>query len=228
GWLANALDVRLKIDTLLWVGPEAPTDHQRLARERREWLYPVQRIEVELGERPFYLPYVAFRDFADRFDTLGNLMAILLGVADKHKAKRILVYIDATGLAEPWPLRALYPPIRPGEPDWRTCYRVRNLNQPDHYHNGGSWPFIGGIYVAALVKAGRHEQATYELAKLAAMNRQGRRDEWEFNEWFHGLSGRPLGQAGQSWSAALYLFANRAVESGEVPVFGRLKGWSLW
>src|SRR5690606_25596300 len=48
GWLANALDVREKIDTLLWVGPEAPTDHDRLARERKEWLYPVQRMEVEL------------------------------------------------------------------------------------------------------------------------------------------------------------------------------------
>ncbi|HZJ09606.1 MAG TPA: glycoside hydrolase 100 family protein, partial [Trueperaceae bacterium] len=217
-WLAAALDVRQKIDTLLWVGPEAPTDHDRLARERREWLYPVKRMEVELVERPFYLPYVAFRDFADRFDTLGNLMAILLGIADRPKIDRILDYIDATGLAEPLPVRALYPPIRPGEADWRTYYRVRNLNQPDHYHNGGSWPFIGGVYVAALVKAGRLDQAGRELAKLAEMNRRGRHEEWEFNEWFHGLSGRPLGQGGQSWSAALYVFAHEAVKTGTVPV----------
>lgn len=227
GWLANALDVREKIDALLWVGPEAPTDYDRWARERREWLYPRQRIEAELVERPFYLPYVAFRDFADRFDTLGNLMAILLGVANGPKVERILDYIDATGLADPLPVRALYPPITPGEADWRTYYRVRNLNQPDHYHNGGSWPFIGGFYVAALVKAGRLQQAESELVKLAAMNRLGRSTEWGFNEWFHGLSGKPMGQDNQSWSAALYLFAHRAVESGEVPVFGRSEGWSL-
>lgn len=224
-WLANAQDVREKIDTLLWVGPEAPKDLGRLAALRREWLYPVQRMQVELGERPFYLPYVAFRDFADRFDTLGNLLAILLGVADDAKAARILDYIEATGLAEPLPVRALYPPIQPGEPDWRTYYRVRNLNQPDHYHNGGAWPFVGGIYVAALVKAGRTQRAEEELAKLADMNRRGRHDEWEFNEWFHGLSGRPMGQAGQSWSAALYVFAHEAVSRGSVPVFGA-EGWT--
>src|SRR5690606_3549006 len=166
-WLANAQDVREKIDTLLWVGPEAPKDLGRLAVERREWLYPVQRMQVELVERPFYLPYVAFRDFADRFDTFGNLLAILLGVADDAKTARILDYIEATGLAEPLPVRALYPPIQPGEPDWRTYYRVRNLNLPDHYHNGGAWPFVGGIYVAALVKSGRLQRAREELAKLA-------------------------------------------------------------
>ncbi|HLU83089.1 MAG TPA: glycoside hydrolase 100 family protein [Trueperaceae bacterium] len=225
-WLANALDVRQKIDTLMWVGPEAPTDFARLTRERREWLYPIKRMEVELGERPFYLPYVAFRDFPDRFDTLGNLMAILLGVADGPKTARILDYLEATGLDEPLPVRALYPPIRPGEADWRTYYRLRNLNQPDHYHNGGAWPFVGGIYVAALVKAGRLDKARCQLAKLAEMNSRGRHAQWEFNEWFHGLSGKPLGQAGQSWSAALYVFAHESVKRGTVPVFGESVLWA--
>src|SRR5690606_4442496 len=99
-WLGNAADVRAKIDTLLWVGPESRKDLGRLAAQRKEWLYPVQRMQVELVERPFYLPYVAFRDFADRFDTLGNLLAILLGVADVAKTEKILDYIEATGLAE--------------------------------------------------------------------------------------------------------------------------------
>jgi len=219
-WLGNAADVRAKIDTLLWVGPESRKDLGRLAAQRKEWLYPVQRMQVELVERPYYLPYVAFRDFADRFDTLGNLLAILLGVADVAKTEKILDYIEATGLAEPLPVRAIYPPIYPGEPDWRTYYRVRNLNLPDHYHNGGAWPFVGGIYVAALVKAGRLQRARSELSKLAEMNRRGRSGEWEFNEWFHGLSGQPMGQAGQSWSAALYVFAHEAVSRGRVPVFG--------
>ena len=33
------------------------------------------------------------------------------------------------------------------------------LNLPHYYHNGGIWPFIGGFYVAALVKAGRLKEA---------------------------------------------------------------------
>jgi glycogen debranching enzyme len=223
---ATALDVRRKIDTLLWVGPEAPKDWQRITVERKEWLYPLRRIEVELVERPYYLPYVAFRDYADRFDTLGNLLAVLFGVADPVQAGKILDYIRDCGLAHPYPIRSLYPVIREGERDWRDYYRLRNLNAPDHYHNGGIWPFIGGLYVAALVQAGRHEQAAGELARLAALNRAGRHEEWEFNEWCHGLTGMPMGTPGQSWSAAMYVFAHHAVRHGSVPGFDAAGGWT--
>jgi len=51
-------------------------------------------------------------------------------------------------------------------------------------------------------------------------------DWWEFNEWFHGLSCRPMGYAGQSWSAAIYLFAVEAVKQGRVPIFNSEHGWS--
>ncbi|HET6823853.1 MAG TPA: glycoside hydrolase 100 family protein [Anaerolineales bacterium] len=226
-YLNNAADVRRKINGLLWVGPEEPTDYDWIRAERKEWLYPRRRVETELVERPFYLPYMGFRDYADRFDTLGNLLAILFGVADKAKAERILDYIHGCGLNEPFPVRALYPPIQPGEKDWREYYRVRNLNQPNHYHNGGAWPFIGGVYIAALLQAGRLEEARRQLDKLTAMAQLGKRGEWEFNEWFHGLSGRPMGYAGQSWSAAMYLFAADAVEQGRVQIFNPEHGWSV-
>jgi glycogen debranching enzyme len=221
----NALDLRQKLNVVLWVGSESPKDWIWIAGERREWLYTLRRIEVELVERPFYLPYVAFRDYADRFDTLGNLLAILFGVADETKANKILDYLHGCGLSEPYPVQALYPAIREGERDWREYYRVRNLNLPHHYHNGGAWPFIGGLYVVALVKAGRLEQASQELDKLTAMNRQGRQGEWEFNEWCHGISGRPMGYPGQSWSTAMYLYAQEALERRAVPVFGLDQGW---
>jgi glycogen debranching enzyme len=123
-------------------------------------------------------------------------------------------------LNRPRPVRALYPPINPGERDWRDYYRVRNLNLPNHYHNGGAWPFIGGFYVAALVQAGRLQEASSQLDNLTSMVRAGKTREWGFNEWFHGLSGEPMGYDGQSWSAALYLFAQEAVRRGKVPIFG--------
>ena len=125
-----------------------------------------------------------------------------------RNADKILDYIEGTGLNEPYPVRALYPPINPGEKDWQDYYRVRNLNQPNHYHNGGAWPFIGGFYVAALVKAGRLDQAAYQLEKLAQMNRLGKKTEWEFNEWAHGKTGRPMGKAYQAWSAASFVAAH--------------------
>jgi hypothetical protein len=223
----NAADVRRKINSLLWVGLEEPTDYDWIRAERKEWLYPRRRVETELVERPFYLPYMGFREYADRFDTLGNLLAILFGVANQPKADKILDYIQGCGLNEPFPVCALYPPLQPGEKDWREYYRVRNLNQPHHYHNGGAWPFIGGVYVAALVQAGRLEEARCQLETLTAMVRLGKKQEWEFNEWFHGLSGRPMGYAGQSWSAAMYLFAADAVKQGRVQVFNPERGWSV-
>jgi glycogen debranching enzyme len=223
----NAAEVRRKVNSLLWVGPEELTDYDWIRQERKEWLYPRKRVETELVERPFYLPYMAFRDYADRFDTLGNLLAILFGVADKQKAGKILDYIHGCGLNEPFPVRALYPPVQPGERDWRDYYRVRNLNQPNHYHNGGAWPFIGGVYVAALVQAGRMDEAHCHLDKLTSMVRLGKGGEWEFNEWLHGVSGRPMGYGGQSWSAAMYLFAADAVEHGRVHIFNQEHGWSV-
>jgi hypothetical protein len=69
-YFQQAADVRRKLNTLLWVGPEEPNDWEWVRRERKEWLYPLRRVETELVERPFYLPYMAFRDYADRFDTL--------------------------------------------------------------------------------------------------------------------------------------------------------------
>lgn len=225
-YFANADDVRKKINVLLWIGPEEPNDYQWVANERKEWLYPLKRVETELVERPFYLPYMAFRDYADRFDTLANLLAILFGVADQQKADKILDYIHGCGLNEPFPVQAIYPVLHPGDKDWRDYYRVRNLNQPHHYHNGGAWPFIGGIYVAALVQAGRMKEAENQLQKLAEMNHAGRSQSWEFNEWFHGLSGRPMGYAGQSWSSAMYLFAEDAVKNGRVNGFNQDHLWS--
>ena len=226
-YFANATDVRQKINTLLWVGPEAPTDWGWIRAERMEWLYPIQRVETELVVRPFYLPYMGFRDYADRFDTLGNLLAILFGVADVEQTNQILDYIHRCGLNEPYPVASLYPVIHPGDKEWREFFRVRNLNQPYQYHNGGIWGFIGGFYVAALVKAGRMDEAAYQLDKLAQVNKLGVRDEWEFNEWFHGTSGRPMGFAGQSWSAAMYLYAQDAVEHKQVSVFNRHAGWEV-
>lgn len=223
----TAEDIRRKINILLWVGPEEPKDWDWVRRERQEWLYPLHRVETELVVRSFYLPYMGFREYADRFDTLGNLLAILFGIADSRKANLILDYIHGAGLNEPHPVRALYPVIQPGDRDWRDYFRVRNLNLPHHYHNGGAWPFIGGFYVAALVQTGRLEEARCQLNRLTRMNQQGIRQEWEFNEWFHGQSGRPMGFAGQSWSAAMYLYAVDAVQNSRVRVFSPEDGWEL-
>jgi len=194
-WEVRAEDVRYKLNTLLWVGPEF--------------------------QRNYYLPYMALRGWADRFDSFGNLTAVLFGAASKTQSDLIFDYITRTGIDQPWPVRAIEPVVHPGAKDWRDYCHL-----PHQQQNGGAWPFLGGLYVAALVKAGRLQEAEHQLDRLAEMNRQSRYGaEWEFNEWFHGVSGRPSGEAQRSWSAAMYIFAHECVRRGEVPVFSRGNGW---
>jgi hypothetical protein len=183
----------------------------------------VQATVTQLWGRPFYLPWVAFRDFGDWCDVLGNSLAILAGIADAHRADRILTYFDDVGVAQPYPAKAIHPAITPGHKDWRDYYRNGDRSLPDQYHNGGIWPFIGGFLVAALVAAGRPAEAAGHLERLAGALRESHGEAWEFNEWHHGRTGRPMGAPQQAWSAALYLFAYRAVADGAVPCLDEMR-----
>ena len=75
---------------------------------------------------------------------------------------------------------------------------------------------VGGFWVAALVASGRQQLARQELTKLA---RACAVKDWAFTEWLHGKTLAPRGMPGQSWNAAAYLMAERAVADGVVPFF---------
>ncbi len=223
-----ATDVAERINLLLWVDrcwvPGHFAEHlERLKAMRLEW-YMLYHNVGTISSRPFYLPWVAFREYGDHLDTLGNLLAVLTGLADEHRTDHILRYLYQVGAAQPYPSKAIYPPIYPGNPEWREYYRSRNLNLPHQYHNGGIWPFIGGFHVAALVKVGWLDQAEQVLADLTAAVRLGVRDEWEFNEWLHGETGHPMGYPWQAWSAGMYVYAYHALRTGRVPLFEDLCG----
>jgi hypothetical protein len=217
-WDAMADDVRHKLRIVLWVGVENQAEWGPECPGHTEWKHTLSQVDPVLVKRPFFLPYVAFRDFGDYCDVFGNLLTILFGVANPAQEKRILDYMHQVAIAEPYPVRVLHPVIQPGNKDWREYYRNNNLNLPEQYHNGGIWPFVGGFYVATLVKTGRMEEAQLQLEKLAEVNRQGIEDEWEFNEWCHGRTGKPMGYPHQAWSAGMYIFAYRCVNDGKVPI----------
>ena len=214
-----ASDVRHKLRIVLWVGPESAEEWGPTCPGHTEWQHTLSQVDPVLVKRPFFLPYVAFRDYGDYCDVFGNLLSVLFGVANPAQERRILDYLYQVGIAEPYPVRVLHPPIYPGSKDWREYYRNNNLNLPDQYHNGGIWPFVGGFYVAVLVKTGRQEEARRQLVKLAEVNRLGMNEEWEFNEWCHGRTGRPMGYPHQAWSAGMYVYAHRCVAEGKMPVF---------
>lgn len=126
---------------------------------------------------------------------------------DVDRARVAFKFMWGVGVNDPWPVANLYPPVQAGDPDWRAYYTVNLLNLPAHYHNGGIWPFIGGMWVRFIHRLGLYEVACRELIKLAQMNRRGKNQEWEFNEWMHGRTGKPMGKCYQAWSAPSYIHA---------------------
>lgn len=223
----DATGIHERINLLMWIDRCWVAEHfaehlEKLKAIRLEWFMLYHNVGT-ISSRPYYLPWVAFREYGDWCDSLGNLLAILTGIADGHRSEHILRYMAQVGMAEPYPTKAIYPPIYPSEANWREYYRSRNLNLPHQYHNGGIWPMIGGFHVAALVRHGWQSEAERLLLALAEANRQGTFAAWEFNEWLHGESGHPMGYAHQAWSAAMFLYAEHAVRTGELPLFDQLQ-----
>ncbi len=172
-----------------------------------------------LGDTQYLLAEITPFAFNWRCDVLGNILASLMHLLDIERARTAFRFMWGVGVNQPWPVANLYPVVQAGDPDWRAYYTVNLLNLPHHYHNGGVWPFIGGMWVRFIHRLGFHEVACRELVQLAKLNRLGRDREWEFNEWAHGVTGRPMGKAYQAWSAASFIRACHELEAapGAVP-----------
>jgi hypothetical protein len=91
-------------------------------------------------------PYFAFWSYkiysSERFDLLGNSLAIISGIASPTRASQMISWIEKewAGMKESGALAMDLPPnffpfIKPGDPDWRERYSVFNI--PGEYHNGG-------------------------------------------------------------------------------------------
>ena len=156
-----------------------------------------------------YLSFVNLAVVGDEGDVFGNLLAIQCGLADRPLAHRIVKAIGAAHAHDPYPVRVVLHPLSEAHGLWRAYMGRHRQNLVHQYHNGGIWPFVGGFWVMALAKLGLRTVAWSELVKLAQVNAL---DEWRFTEWFHGRNLAPMGMAGQSWNAATFLLARRALQ----------------
>jgi sucrose-6F-phosphate phosphohydrolase len=170
--------------------------------------------QVSLGDAQYLLAEITPFSFNWRCDVLGNVLAFLTNVIDVERARTSFRFMWGVGVNDPYPVANLYPVVQSGDPDWRPYYTVNLLNLPHHYHNGGIWPFVGGMWVRFIHRLGLQDIARNELVKLARVNQLGKAETWEFNEWIHGTTGRPMGKAFQAWSAASYLRACQELHLG--------------
>jgi hypothetical protein len=175
-------------------------------------------------------PYFALWSYkvysSERFDLLGNSIAILSGLASADRRHNIINWVEDEcelmmkngKLALPLAPN-FFPFISPGDPDWISRYESYNL--PGDYHNGGIWPFITGFHIASLVAADKHQLAVTKLFHLTDLIKKSRKKDLEygFNEWYKAQTGEPMGEDWQTWSASLYLYAAACVESNSTPYF---------
>jgi glycogen debranching enzyme len=159
-------------------------------------------------DRDLYLSFVNFSFFGEEGDVFGNVLAVLLGLADARASRRTLDALTEAHVNDPYPVRAVTRPIKQSSSLWRAYMARHRQNHVWQYHNGGIWPMVGGFWIGALVAAGRARQAKAELEKLA---RACALRDWAFTEWLHGKTLAPRGMPGQSWNAAAFLMAEHAV-----------------
>jgi hypothetical protein len=177
-----------------------------------------------------HLPYYAMSSYkmyrSNRFDLLGNSLAILTGLTAPSRADALISWIEKENKA----MRiqgdlkvdlppVLFPYIQQTDPDWRPRYD--KYNRPGEYHNGGIWPYVCGFYVAALVKSGHMKLAKERFIALTRLNCLSSNPEIDigFNEWIKAQTGKPAGQDWQTWSAAMYLYAAACIETGKAVFF---------
>ena len=183
-----------------------------------------------LRRKPYYALWSYKLASSERFDLLGNSLAILSGIASRSRAEAMISWIETecAAMGENGDLALDLPPnffpfIQPTDPDWRPRYA--KYNRPGEYHNGGVWPFVCGFYVAAAVAAGRHRLARRKLEALTRLVKPARAADvnFGFNEWFRAQDGTPRGQDWQTWSAAMYLYAAICVEQQTTPFFDEIR-----
>jgi glycogen debranching enzyme len=152
------------------------------------------------------------------FDSLGNLLAIIYGLADDKKSEKILSYIKKNKIDFPYPIKSIYPTIKEGSKDWQDYYKDCAAKDPWSYLNGGIWTYIGGFYILALIKMKKFDEAKRQLDKLGEANMK---NNGNFSEWMHGLTGEVgKSEAGvesyQGWNAGMYIMAYECLEKKRI------------
>lgn len=194
----------------------------RLQRKKEKMARMKEQIKDRLSiEGKPYFAIDAFKKVYknERFDLLGNGLAIISGIFENKRSQQVVEWVENEcdrlkrndQLSIPLP-PVLFPYIEPGEERWRTRYE--EFNRPGDYHNGGIWPFTVGFYVVSLIKLGLRNKARQQLEELARLVKKSRKPELEygFNEWYKAQSGEPSGQDWQTWSAATFLYAAECME----------------
>lgn len=204
---------------------KAFSEKAQLVKEKMESNYmytqhpqrPLYHAEAygRIAEDPGYL-FAAMgpMGYDTRWDMAGNALALLLGFTQKLDTTCAFLEKLASELPQGL-LPAFWPVITLGDPDWAFLannYNYRFKNTPHHFHNGGSWPVFSGLMCLALAANGKTQAASaihFHMAR--ALEREV--PAGTFYEYFDTETGAPHGMPQLCYSAAGWLFAEKAVRN---------------
>lgn len=155
-------------------------------------------------QKEYFLPFFHTNKYGSYFDLFGNSLAILLGIANVSQKRGIFSHAATFDIPP-----AFSPVITKKHHLWKQLinnYSVIFRNYPYEYHNGGIWPMVLGFYAAA-----KKDITIYK--KIQELNSK---NNWEFNEVYHGKTKKPIGVAYQAWSAAGAIIAYCAIKGNKV------------
>ena len=155
--------------------------------------------------------------YAYRFDTLANVLASLLEVADASQTDKVDEFIASQLVRDELPLLpAFHPVIRPVDEDWedlQVMFSYSFKNRPYEFQNGGLWAMITGFYVADLARRQQTDRARFHLQAIHRANALPMDDRpWGFAEYLHGQTLQPGGTREQGWSAAAAVIGHHALQ----------------
>ncbi len=148
-----------------------------------------------------------------RFFGVGNLMSIICSLSTDQESQGIMDLIEHRwdDLVGNMPMKICFPAVEGLE--WRILTGCDPKNVPWSYHNGGNWPVLLWMLVAAALKTGRKEIA--ERA-IALAEKRLYEDQWP--EYYDGKNGRLIGKQArkyQTWTIAGFLVAKDLMANPE-------------
>ncbi|MBW4560559.1 MAG: glycoside hydrolase 100 family protein [Mojavia pulchra JT2-VF2] len=146
-----------------------------------------------------------------RFFTLGNLMAIITSLACEEESQKIMNLIEQrwSDLVGNMPMKICFPALEGIE--WQIVTGHDPKNTPWSYHNGGHWPVLLWLLIAAAQKTNR-----IDIARKAIDIAENRLFQDEWPEYYDGKNGRLLGKEArkyQTWTIAGLLVAKELISN---------------
>ncbi|HEY9603107.1 MAG TPA: glycoside hydrolase 100 family protein [Allocoleopsis sp.] len=146
-----------------------------------------------------------------RFFALGNLMSIICSLSSPQESQGIMDLIEQRwdDLVGNMPMKICFPAVEGLE--WKILTGCDPKNVPWSYHNGGNWPVLLWLLVAAALKTNR-----LDVAKKAIALAEKRLCEDKWPEYYDGKNGRLIGKQArkyQTWTIAGFLVAKHLMDN---------------